>query len=994
MGDDADFGTIKRKTSELSDREDPMSPPQELLSPRDGGRSVRAVSRRSWRKSLSSADDTLEKHLMFNPVQTKPQDTTAEPPEDHQRLRVLSSNADESDFDYDDEVKDKQHSLVYEFFYVRPFKCGLCIFGAIITIAGACMKGINKVDVRQVPEALLFVGTSFMMGLVADIIAIGIGGFLTWLVTLAEKKRHNEIAYTIAVSHFYYTSVVYRFALLLWVLLIIVMFTSWVPRESDSTAIVPSWELAYFHVTRLLGILAMVLFSRILTRFLRMYLTQDFGIRSFAGRVKDSLDREMLCCKLRNVRPNPAFVSLLSRLKLITDSQSYADPELWQAVVRHVNTHHVDGFEVATGKHAPVKPGQDPGLSRRARPVAASIFARIIETIKMRREEMLMSESNFYSRVENADDSDFEYTEEEDDDENDHTSTAASTNADSSNKDTQQSYGQAAETTGTTIGSFIVPPPPTQDDKKPEDKAAEEDKSTTEAPAPVTRSRAASRTRPPPPRHPSAASSQAPGSPPLVPLRTLTHVPSLSRHEFSSGGGPGRTVSRSSWSVNPEGDIVPIDADEAAAAAAASAASSAIRKFNMRRENTVRFRQESFRTLRSDFQPTEESVSSRSGAVEDHHLVFDPDSEEEVANKAESHLREIEEVPLEALAAIAEEIEQVKNADIGTNSKRELLSHLSSRLGNKIYFKEEVIDAFQQLDSAYDWEKIWKEFLDPRDTGVLTWPRLRTMILDFYEQRYNLSLSLQDSKSVIKSMDVTIMSVFIVLVILISLTFYTTDIATMLSSIGTVILGYSFIFGGSVTTSFENIIFLFGIHPYDVGDALLFNNNRYTVSRIRLLTTDFVQADGAMMRLTNTYVASLGPIFNLNTSENHSVAFTVYLPATDVRESNITEIRKSLDDFFRVNTASFAGYGFTARDFLHPLQANGELPAKSTHATHIQFVLWVTFTFSFEDAGRIFEEQTRLITHLCEKLEEMGLSKPLVEENHRNLMREHSGGQY
>mmetsp|Transcript_11374 Transcript_11374/g.22230 ORF Transcript_11374/g.22230 Transcript_11374/m.22230 type:complete len:966 (+) Transcript_11374:987-3884(+) len=946
MGEGEEDEGHKRKTSDMSAINEPLSPViKPVLSSTRSMRAtsattqgMRAPSKRSHLNSLTSADEALEKTLVTSPAARKESEIKAQIPSAH-HVQIMDESDRESEFDSDEEEQAKDRNVVLSFLLARPFKVGIFILGAIITIAGACMKGISAVDVRQVPEALLFVGTSLMMGLVADIVVILIGGLLTWMVSIAEKK-HKDIEYTFAVIHFYYTSVIYRISLLFWDLMVIVLFTSFVPRVDGTMEIAASWELAYYHLTRLLGIFAMVLFARVCTQLLRMYLTQDFGVRSFSARVKDTLDEELLCCKLRNVRPAPAFISLIKRLRQVSNANSF-DPELWQAVVRHVNHFHADGFEVATsnGKHQPVKPGQDHGLGRRARPVAASIFARLIATIKIQREELLQSESEFY----------FEQVEDTSHDGESHDGDSNGATTDSGDNNS---------------------PVPSVHEEEPSRQTSNEN-------PPDKRSTA---------RYPSRATSDGRGSPMASPLTSPILSSPIQRpavppmrplgYSMRHMGPSVRFIGRSAAESVDGGDGHVLSSHResmdstSAEAAAAAATSIALQKINIRRAD-------SFHTIR-----TNDETTPAESLIQDHQLDFDADDGRSISNKSQSHMNEIEEVPLEALAVIAEEISFVQNADITSKSKRELLSHLSSRLGNKVFFKEEVLCAFKQLDSAYDWESVWKKYLDPRETGVVTWPRMRTMVFNFYETRYNLSLSIQDSKSCIKSMDVVIMSVFMVLVILISLTFYTSDVGTLLSSIGTVVLGYKFIFGGSVTTSFENIVFLFGVHPYDVGDIVLFNSNRYTVSRIRLLTTDFIQADGAMMRLTNTYVAGLGPIFNLNTSEKHSVGFSIYLPATDVREANIVAIRASLEEFFKANSLSFESFGFTAREFIHPMQANGELPSKGTHATHIRFYLWVTYKFSFENAGRIYAEQTRLITFLCERLQELGLSKPLTDESH------------
>ncbi|GBG32450.1 Mechanosensitive ion channel protein 10 [Hondaea fermentalgiana] len=835
----------------------PLSP-STLRSPRQR---PRTQSSATWRKSLSSADEALEKALK-KPAAATPEEPAPEP--DHE-VRMLSSHTgrfEDSEFD-ENERLDKHENLFCGFLRRRPIKSFLFVLGITLMIAGACMKAIDRVDIRQVPEALLFVGSSLAMGIVADVITETFGGLLTAMVGIAGR-RHKEAEYQLAVAHFYYRSVISKIDVLIWDLLVIIMFTSFVPRASDSTAIVPTWEQAYYYLIRLLGIWAMVLFARVLTQLFRMYLTQDFGVRSFSSRVKDSLDREILLAKLRMVRPNPNFLSLANRLRVVMDN-GYGDPELWQAVVRHVNTHHVDGFEPTSGKHVPVKPGQDPGLSRRARPVAASIFSRLMESIKEQRYDFLHSDENLV---------DGEHSDSDDD------------NDPASSEDTVVNAERKA----------------------------------------------------------TGKSSRADGG-----IRNMESF---------------RTIRSDEPAETPALD----EADEAA---------------NDQGDDDE---------IASELMPPPLDFSDPNTRVDLDDLQGHFDNDEKhgaaVTTKAQSHLRELdEEPPMETLQAIQEEYAQLQDSDKSDSSRRQLLSHMSSRLGNKVFFKDEVLQALKQIDSAYNWEHVWSQHFDPKGSGLLTWPRMRTMVLNFYEQRYNLSLSLQDSNAAIKSMDVTILSILLVIVTLISLTFFTTDIASTLTSFATVVVGYSFIFGNSAMQSFENIIFLFGVHPYDVGDTLLFNNNRYTVSRIRLLTTDFVQADGAMMRLQNSYVATLGPIFNLDTSRNHSIGLDLYFPATDVRESTVKAIRNSLNEFVKANPSSFEGAFFTARNFLHPLEGNGELPGKGTHATHVHFVLWITYAYSFNDAGRIFMDQTQIITHLSETLATLGLSKPIIDDTHHGAQR-------
>ena len=38
-----------------------------------------------------------------------------------------------------------------------------------------------------------------------------------------------------------------------------------------------------------------------------------------------------------------------------------------------------------------------------------------------------------------------------------------------------------------------------------------------------------------------------------------------------------------------------------------------------------------------------------------------------------------------------------------------------------------------------------------------------------------------------------------------------------------IVLAFAFIFGNSIRNIYESVIFIFGVHPFDVGDALFIN---------------------------------------------------------------------------------------------------------------------------------------------------------------------------
>lgn len=61
------------------------------------------------------------------------------------------------------------------------------------------------------------------------------------------------------------------------------------------------------------------------------------------------------------------------------------------------------------------------------------------------------------------------------------------------------------------------------------------------------------------------------------------------------------------------------------------------------------------------------------------------------------------------------------------------------------------------------------------------------------------------------------------------------DIQKVWLLFSSVVLAFAFVFGNSIRQLYEAVIFLFVIHPYDVGDWLLFGNDKYQVCRPALL---------------------------------------------------------------------------------------------------------------------------------------------------------------
>ena len=55
------------------------------------------------------------------------------------------------------------------------------------------------------------------------------------------------------------------------------------------------------------------------------------------------------------------------------------------------------------------------------------------------------------------------------------------------------------------------------------------------------------------------------------------------------------------------------------------------------------------------------------------------------------------------------------------------------------------------------------------------------------------------------------------------------------TTVASIVIAFSFIFGTSIRQMYESVIFLFVVHPFDVGDALIVLADYHVVSHVLML---------------------------------------------------------------------------------------------------------------------------------------------------------------
>ncbi|XP_010454234.1 PREDICTED: mechanosensitive ion channel protein 9-like [Camelina sativa] len=147
------------------------------------------------------------------------------------------------------------------------------------------------------------------------------------------------------------------------------------------------------------------------------------------------------------------------------------------------------------------------------------------------------------------------------------------------------------------------------------------------------------------------------------------------------------------------------------------------------------------------------------------------------------------------------------------------------------------------------------------DTGQITRKAFTEWVVGVYLNRKTIGHSLNDTKTAVKQLDKLIsgiLTVVTLIVWLVLLDIASTKILLLLSS---QFLGLAFMIGSTCKNIFESFVFVFVMHPYDVGDRCVVDGVMLLVEEIDLFTTVFLKIDNEKVFYPNSVLISK-PISN------------------------------------------------------------------------------------------------------------------------------------
>ncbi|CAH2072356.1 unnamed protein product [Thlaspi arvense] len=180
------------------------------------------------------------------------------------------------------------------------------------------------------------------------------------------------------------------------------------------------------------------------------------------------------------------------------------------------------------------------------------------------------------------------------------------------------------------------------------------------------------------------------------------------------------------------------------------------------------------------------------------------------------------------------------------------------------------------------------------ETGKITRNAFTEWVITIYTSRKALGHSLNDTKTAVKQVDKLLTGVLTIVTFIIWLVLLNIATTKFLVIFSSQFVGLAFMIGSTCKNIFESFVFVFVMHPYDVGDRCVVDGVMLLVEEIHLLTTVFLKIDNEKVFYPNSTLISK-PISNyyrspdMGDSVEFSIAFSTPAAKISTLKEKITE---------------------------------------------------------------------------------------------------------
>ncbi|KAG8378003.1 hypothetical protein BUALT_Bualt08G0092900 [Buddleja alternifolia] len=259
--------------------------------------------------------------------------------------------------------------------------------------------------------------------------------------------------------------------------------------------------------------------------------------------------------------------------------------------------------------------------------------------------------------------------------------------------------------------------------------------------------------------------------------------------------------------------------------------------------------------------------------------------------------------------------------------------------------------------------KTMRLFEDGSERKGISEQALNNWMVNVFGERRALALSLNDTKTAVHKLHQmmnALVGIIILVIWVVILKVATTHFFIFLSS---QLLLVVFMFGNTCKTTFEAVIFLFVMHPFDVGDRVEVEGVQMVVEEMNILTTVFLKYDNNKIYYPNS-VLSTKPINNYYRSPDMGDAIDFYMNITTPIDK-IATMKERITRY--INNRS---------DHWHP---GPMIVLRDVDDMYkLQFSVWLEHRINFQDMGERWTRRALLVEEMVKIWSELDIQYRVV----------------
>ncbi|XP_028797637.1 mechanosensitive ion channel protein 6-like [Neltuma alba] len=301
---------------------------------------------------------------------------------------------------------------------------------------------------------------------------------------------------------------------------------------------------------------------------------------------------------------------------------------------------------------------------------------------------------------------------------------------------------------------------------------------------------------------------------------------------------------------------------------------------------------------------------------------------------------------------------QIRSENEAKAAAKKIFQNVARR-GCRFIYLEDLM-RFMREDEA---EKTMDLFEGASESGKISKSSLKNWVVNAFRERRALALTLTDTKTAVNKLHRILNFIVGIIILVIWLLILGIASTKLLLFVSSQLVLVAFVFGNTCKTVFEAIIFLFVMHPFDVGDRCEIDGIQMVVEEMNILTTIFLRYDNQKIIIPNSVLATKA-IHNFYRSPEMGDAIDFFVHVSTPAEK-IALMKQRIHSFIDNKKEHWYPQAFIVFRDLEQLNM-------------IRISIWPTHRMNHQDMGERFVRRSLLIEELLRIFRELDIQYRLL----------------